>query len=216
MISNAFKIESVCEIPKDLVEQAIETFNILKENKFQDKGKSCDIKAYRTKNILQYKTTKELADKLLPYISPSLRGLVYPSTHEARRAYNDRFLEKNKLKHLRFSSLHFVEYKKGGYQLPNRNDHLEEFSCKIYLNNSKANTIKKVGLNSRIVVGSKTGRVCLFNADILTSEEKDKEGGRLILVGGLISDTFKPRILINKSKRSVLKNFLKKIYFWKD
>jgi len=216
MIINSHKVESVCQIPKDLVEQAIETFNLLKENKLEDKIKSCDIKAYRTKNILQYNIGQELADKILPYISPHLRESVYPPTHGALQSADHEFLKKNKLKHLRFSSLHFVEYKKGGYQLFNRNDHLEEFSCKIYLNTSETNTINKVSSNTRIATGSKTGRVCLFNSDILTSEEIDKKGERLILVGALISDTFKPRILVNKPKISLLKKLIKNIFFWKN
>ena len=207
------KVESVCQIPDSLVEKSIETFKILKEKNFQFKEESCDKKAFRTKNILQYKTTRELASELLPYISPSLRPLTYPDNHEALAG---EFFKKNRTKHLRFSSLHFIEYKKGGYQLPNKNDHLEEFSCKIYLNDSEVNSVNKINKNYKLITGSKKGRVLLFSSDTLVEEEKDITGERLILVGGLISDSFKPRFVINKPKSNLLKKWLKKIYFWKD
>lgn len=216
MLANENKFDTYCQIPQNLVDKSIEIFNFLKQNKIEFKNKSCDLNAFRTPNILGYNETNELSSELLPYISPSLRELVYPDNHPSRIVYSGRFFENYKSKHLQFKSLHFVEYKKGGYQLSNRNDHLEEFSCRIYLNKSEAQTVLQLSHNSRLKVGPKTGRVFLHTSDLLISEEKDPIGGKLILVGALVSDTFKPRVVVNKPKANLLKKCLNKIYFWKD
>ena len=101
------------KISDELVNDFLTTLDILKDNNYRTDAKTWTINGFQTDNILNLKTTHELAKNLLKEIKKDL----------------DLFW------------IHLIEYNQAGAQTAHDHSKTEDYSFILYLNDSDGNTV---------------------------------------------------------------------------
>ena len=101
------------KISDELVNDFLTTLDILKDNNYRTDAKTWTINGFQTDNILNLKTTHELAKNLLKEIKKDL----------------DLFW------------IHLIEYNQAGAQTAHDHSMTEDYSFILYLNDSDGNTV---------------------------------------------------------------------------
>ena len=101
------------KISDELVNDFLTTLDILKDNNYRTDAKTWTINGFQTDNILNLKTTHELAKNLLKEIKKDL----------------DLFW------------IHLIEYNQAGAQPAHAHSKTEDYSFILYLNDSDGNTV---------------------------------------------------------------------------
>ena len=101
------------KVSDELVDDLLFTLKILKD-KGQNKSKgTCTINGFQTENILKYKTTQEIAQKIIMQLK----------------------------KNLNLFHIHLIEYYQAGAQTAHDHKETEDYSFILYLNDSDGNTV---------------------------------------------------------------------------
>ena len=101
------------KISDDLVEDLLSTLEILKDQGLDTSKGTCTINGFQTENILKYKTTQEVAHKIILQLK----------------------------KDLNLFHIHLIEYHQAGAQTAHDHKQTEDYSFILYLNDSDGNTV---------------------------------------------------------------------------
>jgi len=146
-------------IPQEIINEALLTLDSFKEfNIKRPDGINCTVNGFHTGNILRFKTTHELAEKLYSHIP---------------------FPKKYNIHHL-----HLIHFEKDGFEQGHDHAHNEDYSFILYLQDSDGPTVFQLTPENIVKIQPKCGKLVFFKSNIWHWGEKSS-GNKKILVGGM-------------------------------